>query len=58
MHERNCRGQRPSCALVVRLLVKDTNYGDVEEETEDTIIKYMDDNRFSFCNNDFPTAYF
>ena len=42
---------------VVRLLLKGTDYGHVAEEPN-TTIKYVDDDRFNFCNNDLTTAYF
>ena len=42
---------------VVRLLLKGTDYGDMAEEPNITI-KYVDNDRFDFCNDDLTTAYF
>ena len=42
---------------VVRLLLKGTEYPDMAEDAN-TTIKYVDDDRFHFCSDDLPTAYF
>ena len=42
---------------VVRLLLQGTEYPDVAEEAN-TIIKYVDDDRFHFCSDDLTIAYF
>ena len=46
---------------VVRLLLNGTDYieGQGEASTErDVVIKYVDDDRYGFCNDDLGTAYF